>query len=218
MPEYVKRRVYDSPRRREQARATRGTVLEAARALFMERGYVATTIDAIAARASISPETVYATFGSKRALLSELVDVSIAGGDDAAPIFEQPWVQAMRDEPDPRRRLRILAGNGRSILERRAAVDEVVHGAAAADPEIAALWERGRAQRFAGQLALLRIVVGAADLRTNLDLETAADILFAVGSPEIYQLLVVDRGWSGAQFEHWYGDALERLLLDPVNP
>ena len=93
-----------------------------------------------------------------------------------------------------------------------------MHGAAAADPEIAALWERGRAQRFAGQRALLRIVVGAADLRTNLDLETAADILFAIGSPEVYRLLVVDRGWSGAQFEHWYGDALERLLLDPVKP
>ena len=124
----------------------------------------------------------------------------------------------MRDEPDPRRRLRILAGNGRAILERRSAIDEVVRGGAAADPEIATLWERGRAQRFEGQRGLLRIVVGAADLRTNLDLETAADILFAIGSPEVYQLLVVDRGWSGTRFEAWYGDALERLLFDPISP
>ena len=133
---------------------THHAVLEAARALFIERGYVATTIDAIAERANVAPETVYAVFGTKRSLLAELVDVSIAGDDEAPPILEQPWVQEMRDEPDPRRRLRMLASKGRSILERRAAVDEVVRGAAAADPEIAALWERGKAQRYAGQRAV----------------------------------------------------------------
>ena len=121
----------------------------------------------------------------------------------------------MRKEPDTRRRLLILAANGTSILERRAAVDEVVRGAAAADPEMATLWKRGKAQRFAGQRALLRIVVGATDLRADMDLETAADILYAIGSPEIYRLLVVDRGWSGARFEQWYAETLERLLLDP---
>ncbi len=217
MPEPVKpSRTHDFPRRRARARATRTRVLEAARALFTEWGYVATTIDVIATRADVSPETVYSTFGTKRALLSELVDVSIAGGDDAPPIFEQPWVQEMREEPDPRRRLRILAGNGRSILERRAAVDEVVRGAAAADPEIATLWERGKAQRLAGQREGLRIVMGAAGTGEGMDLETASDILYAIGSPETYRLLVVDRGWSGAQFERWYGETLERLLLDPA--
>jgi AcrR family transcriptional regulator len=207
------RRVYDSPHRREQARATRRSILEAARALFVERGYVAATIDAIAARATVSPETVFSTFGTKRTLLSELVDVSIAGGDAAPPILDQAWVQEMREEPDPRRRLEILAVIGRSILERRSAIDEVVRNAAAADPEIATLWERGKAQRFAGQRALLQIVVGSEDLREGLDLETAAEILFAIGSPEIYRLLVVDREWSGSRFEHWYADTLARLLL-----
>lgn len=219
MAEPVKgRRVYESPRRREQARATRGAILDAARALFTGRGYVATTIEAIAASAIVSPETVYSTFGSKRSLLAELVDVSISGGDGAPPILEQAWVQSMREEPDPKRRLQILAGNGRSILERRAAIDEVVRGAAAADPEIATLWERGKAQRFAGQRALLQIVVGSEDLRGGLDLETAAEILFAIGSPEIYRLLVVDRDWSGPRFEHWYADTLVRLLLGPIRP
>src|SRR6266545_6571401 len=113
------RRPYDSPRRRDQARATRQAVLDAGRELFIARGYVATTIEAIAALASVSPETIYAVFGSKRALLSELVDVSIAGGDSAPPILDQAWVQEMRAEPDPRRRLAILARNGRAILERR---------------------------------------------------------------------------------------------------
>ena len=198
--------------------ATRRAILDAARALFIERGYVATTIDAIAASATVSPETVYSTFGTKRSLLSALVDVSIAGGDDAPPILDQAWVQEMRKEPDPRRRLLILAANGTSILERRAAVDEVVRGAAAADPEMATLWERGKAQRFAGQRALMQMVVGAADLRVNMDLDTAAEILYAIGSPEIYRLLVADRGWSSSRFEHWYADMLARALLDPISP
>jgi len=217
MPESVKhRRAYESPRRREQARATRHAVLEAARALFIERGYVGTTIEAIAARANVAPETVYAVFGTKRSLLSELVDVSIAGGDEAPPILDQDWVQQIRDEPDPHRRVRLLASHGRSILERRAAVDEVVRGAASADPEIASLRELGKAQRFAGQRELLRMVLGAAGLRQGMDLKTAADVLYAIGSPETYRLLVVDRAWSGPRFERWYGETLERLLLEPA--
>ena len=214
MPEIVKtRRSYDSPRRREQARATRRAILEAARELFIERGYVATTIDAVAEDAEVSPETVYAVFGTKRALLSELIDISIAGDGDAPPVLEQGWVQEMRDEPDPRRRLSILARNGRSILERRAPIDEVVRGAAAADPDIAALWQRGKAQRFAGQRELLRIIVGETGLRAGIDLETGADILYAIGSPETYLLLVADRGWSSLTFERWYDATLARLLL-----
>jgi len=214
MSEIVKtRRSYDSPRRREQARATRRAILEAARELFIERGYVATTIDAVAGDAEVSPETVYAVFGTKRALLSELIDISIAGDGDAPPVLEQGWVQEMRDEPDPRRQLSILARNGRSILERRAPIDEVVRGAAAADPDIAALWQRGKAQRFAGQRELLRIIVGETGLRARIDLETGADILYAIGSPETYLLLVADRGWSSSTFERWYDATLARLLL-----
>ena len=205
----------DFPRRRERARATRLRVLDAARALFVERGYVATTIDAIAERADVSPETVYSRFGNKRAILSDLVDLSIAGDDVAAPILARDWVQEMRDQPGPHLRLRILAGHGRSILERRAAVDEVVGGAAAADPDIAALRQLGKVQRHAGQRELLRIVVGAGSLREGLDLEAAADILYAIGSPETYQLLVTDRGWSPSRFEAWYGETLDRLLLSP---
>jgi AcrR family transcriptional regulator len=209
-------RAPDFPRRRERARATRMRVLDAARALFIERGYVATTIDAIAQRADVSSETIYSTFGNKRTLLSQLVDVSIAGDVNATPVLDRDWVQEMREVPDPRRRLRMLAHQGRLILERRSAVDEVVRGAASADPDIAALRDLGKVQRFAGQREFLRIVVGATGLREGLDLETAADILYAVGSPETYHLLVVDRGWSGPQFERWYGETLERLLLAPV--
>lgn len=214
MPKAVRpRRTYDSPRRREQARATRGRVLDAARELFVEGGYVATTIEAIAARAEVSPETVYATFKNKRSLLSDLIDVSIAGDDAPVPILERAWVNEMRNEPDPRRRLQILARNGRLILERVAPIYEVLRGAAAADPAIASLWELNKGQRFAGQRELLRILTERNPLRKGLTVKMAADILFAIGSPEAYRLLVVDRGWSTDRFESWYADALAILLL-----
>jgi AcrR family transcriptional regulator len=203
------------PRRRERARVTRRRVLDTARDLFIERGYVATTIDAIAERADVSSESVYSIFGNKRSLLAELVDVSIAGDADPVPVLQQAAVQRMGDEPDRRVRLRMLAALGRSILERRAEIDAVVAGAAAADPDIAALRDRGKAERFAGQRELLRIVVGDGNLRDGMDLATGAAILYAIGSPETYRLLVVDRGWSPERFERWYAETLARLLLEP---
>jgi AcrR family transcriptional regulator len=215
MPRTVKpRRPYDSPRRREQARATRRAVLDAARALFIENGYVATTIEAIASRASVSPETIYAAFKNKRAVLSELIDVSMAGDDTPVPVLERAWVHELRNEPDPRRRVRILARNGRAILERVTPIYEVLRGAAAADPEIARLWETNKAQRFTGQRELIRMVTAGGVLRGGLSPRTAADTVFAIGSPETYRLLVVDRSWSPGRFERWYAETLSRLLFD----
>lgn len=214
MPRSVKsRRSYDSPRRREQARATRGAVIDASRELFVERGFVATTIQAIADRAGVSPETVYATFGNKRSVLSCVIDVSIVGDDAPVPLLERAWVQDMRDEPDPRRKLRMLARNGRLILERVAPIYEVLRGAAAADPQIASLWELHKSQRFAGQRELVRIVGAGGALRKGLSADVAADTCFAIGSPETYRLLTVDRGWPPDRFERWYADTLARLLL-----
>ena len=213
----VKRRRYDSPRRREQARETRRVILDAASSLFVARGYGSTTIGAVAEEAGVAPETVYAAFRSKRSLLAELIDVSIAGDDAPVPILERPWVRQLWEEPDTRGRLRILARNARSMLERSTPILEVLRGAAAADPELAELWRRYKAQRFEGQRVLLGILTERSGLRDGLTAETALDVLFALGSPETYGLLVGDRGWSPARFEGWYEDALARLLLPPAN-
>jgi hypothetical protein len=102
------------------------------------------------------------------------------------------------------------------MLDRWADVAAVLAGAAAADPKIAELWERNKEQRLTGQRALLRIATEGSTLREGLSREVAADVLFAVGSPEVYRLLVVDRAWSPARFERWYADTLERLLLPPA--
>ncbi|MGZ8438070.1 MAG: TetR/AcrR family transcriptional regulator [Candidatus Limnocylindrales bacterium] len=205
-------RPYHSPRRTEQANATRSAILDAARAAFVQNGYVATSIAGIARRAVVSAETIYATFGTKRAVLSALVDISIAGDDAPVAILDRGWVQALRAEPDHRRRVEILAHNGRLILERRAPIDEVVQGAAAADAKIRSLLEAGRAQRYAGQRALLGIVAGPRGFGHGLTLDAAADLLFTLGSPEVYQLLTGARGWSGDRFEAWYTESIASLL------
>jgi AcrR family transcriptional regulator len=215
MPETVNpRREYDSTRRRELAKLTRRAILEAARQLFLENGYVATTIDAIADHADVSVETVYAIFKNKRTLLSDVLDVSMAGDDEPVPIMERAWVQELRNEPDPRKRVRMLARNGRLILERVTPLYEVLRGAASADPAIASLWELNKSQRFAGQSELVRIVGANSALREGLTKKQAADIVFAIGSPETYRSLVTDRGWSAQRFENWYGDTLGKLLLE----
>ena len=205
----------DYPRRRKRAQATRARVLEAARALFVDRGYVATTIDAIARDADVAPETIYASFGNKRAMLAAIVDLAISGGAADTPVMSQTWVHDLRDEPDPQRRVATLAGNGRAILERRHAIDEVVRNAAASDPEIAAMYQAGKEQRYAGQRELVRMVIGDASLRPGVDLDTAADLVYAVGSPETYRSLVIDRGWTGERFERWYGETIDGILFEP---
>jgi AcrR family transcriptional regulator len=203
-----RRRRYRSPRRAEGAQVTRRAVLDAGHDLFVGHGYVGTTIQAIAERAHVSPATVYGAFATKRGILSALVDRSIAGDDAPVPILDRPWVREMQGEPDLRRRVAILARHGRLILERRSAVDEVVRAAAAADDEIAELWAQAKAQRYAGQKALLQMVAGS----DRPLAKGAADALYAIGSPETYQLLVRDRGWSATRFENWYAEAIARLL------
>lgn len=206
------RRRYDSPQRREGARATRRAVLEAARRLFLDRGYAATTLQAIADDASVSVATVYAAFGNKRTVLKELVDVSIAGDDEPVAVADRPWVAELREEPDRAKRVRMFARNGRGILERRSAVDGVVRAAAASDPEIAELWDDLRRQRREGQGNLLMLVAGREGVRADLGPKTAGDILFAILSPETYLTLVEERGWTPERYEAWTVEMIEGLL------
>lgn len=207
-------RPYHSPRRQQQALATRKSVIAAATRLFLEVGYVAASIDAIAAAANVSPETIYSTFKNKRMLLSETVDVAIAGDHAPIPILERPWVDEMRHEPELRSRVDILARNGSLILERWVPIYNVLRGAAAADPHAAEILERTKAQRYEGQRVLLSIARGDHRLRKGLTESAAADILFTIGNPETFRSLVTDRGWSRDRFARWYADALMALLFE----
>src|SRR5581483_1114462 len=138
MPPDVKpKRKYESPRRREQAAATRIAILEAAEQLFIDAGYVSTSVGEIAERAGVALKTVYAIFGTKAEVLRALWNLRMRGDEEPVPIYERPWFRALEDEPDPRRRLEILARNVRTVRERTAALTEVLRLAAPADEQIA---------------------------------------------------------------------------------
>jgi AcrR family transcriptional regulator len=136
------RRRYDSPHRREQAAATRRTILEAAQRLFEQDGYASTSIAAVAREAGVASKTVYLAFESKRGLLLALWHLLLRGDEEPVPVGERDWFRAVVEEPDPERRLRLNARNSRAVKERVATLLAVIRDAASVDAEIDALWQR----------------------------------------------------------------------------
>jgi len=208
------KRRYDSSRRRAQARETRRQITEAARQLFGERGYAGATIEAIAQAAGVAPETVYAVFGSKRAILAHLADVSVVGDDEPVSLLERPGPQATRQEPDARQQMRMFAGQMREIMTRMAPIFDILRTAAKTEPDIAALREDLLDQRRQGMLVFVQAVQAHASLREGLSADEAADIVFALSSGELFGVLTADRGWTSDQYEAWLAATLIRLLLD----
>src|ERR671936_196935 len=143
MTESVKStRRYDSPRRREQAAATRREILEAAQRLFERQGYAATTMAAIAAEAGVALKTLYVAFETKSGLLRALWHLLLRGDEEDVPIPQRAWYRAVLAEPDPERQLRLGAHNARLVKERAGALLAVIRSAAPGDPDIEELWSR----------------------------------------------------------------------------
>lgn len=204
-------RTYDSSKRQAQARATRHAIREAARGLFLDRGYGATTIQAIAEDAGVAVQTVYAAFRTKAAILRELLEVSIVGDDEAVPLLERDMITSIWAEPDQRARLRMHVKVTSTIQGRAAAMSVVVRDAAATDPELAEFWELGKVQRRKGMGEAAQSLAGAEGLRVPV--EEAADILWVLYSPDVFIQFTRDLGWTLERYEDWLHDALERLLL-----
>ena len=214
MPDGVKStRRYDSPRRREQAATTRREILEAAQRLFERDGYAATTMAAIAAEARVALKTVYVAFDTKSGVLRALWNLRLRGGEGDVPIAEQEWYRAVLEEADPERQLRINATNSRKGKLRIAALAEVIRGAAPIDEDIAALWARIGSEYRANQRAIVKSIAAKKALRRGLDVERAADILWTLNHPNLWQLLVRERGWSPEQYERWCADTACSQLL-----
>jgi AcrR family transcriptional regulator len=208
------RRRYHSPRRKEQAAATRAAILEAAHRLFERKGYGATTIAAIAAEAGVALKTVYLAFETKSGVLRGLWNLRLRAGRDEVPIAQQEWYREVLEEPDPERQLRLNARNSRAAKLRIATVLEVIHTAAPLDPDIAALWDRIQSDYHANQRAIAESVDEKGALRTGLDVDRATDILWAINHPNMWHLLVGERGWTPEQYEQWTGDLACSQLLD----
>jgi AcrR family transcriptional regulator len=207
------KRRYDSTRRREQAATTRRLILEAAQRLFERQGYAATTMAAIAAEAGVAGKTVYLAFETKSGVLRALWNFLLRGDQEDVPIADRRWYREVLEEPDPERQLRLGASNARAVKERIGGVIEVIHAAAPIDPDIAALWNRIESEFHANQ----RVVVASIDekgaLGPGLEVDRATNTLWTLNHPDVWQLLVVQRGWTPDEYERWFADTAVAQLL-----
>lgn len=216
MPRAVKGpRPYKSERRQEQARQTRLSVLLAARKLFAHQGYGATTLQQIADEAEVSVQTVYASFGSKRVVLEQAIDVSIAGDDEQVAVNDRDWMHDVFNHPDPRVRLSSYAAAVRRIQAGAADMFAVVKAAAAVDPDLHALAATTEARRRTGARSVIDGLRSIDGLRADLPADEAVDVLWTLNSPEVFQLLVRRSGWSLDRYQAWLADTLQSQLLDP---
>ena len=201
-----------------RTRLARAAVIQAARILFLERGYAATTIEAISEQSDVPAATVYRLFSSKLGILKALLDVSIAGDDEAAPLADRPHVRALLADRDPRNQLSGFAGITCGIMSRTEPVYRILVSAAGSDPDAAALLAERTWHRQQNQSRIARSLADAGALRPGLGEREAADIIHALMSPEVYRLLVGDRGWTGEQYEQWLkGILIDQLLPPPAN-
>jgi AcrR family transcriptional regulator len=208
-----KPRRYESPRRRQQAAATRREILEAAMRLFQQAGYAATSMAAIATEAGVAPKTVYLAFQSKRGLLLALWHLLLRGDEEPVPVGERSWFREVVDEPDPERLLRLNARNSRIVKERAGTLLEILRTAAPADAELDALWQRIQAEFYENQRSIVKQLETNHALRPGVDVDHGADVLWALNHPNLYRLLVIDRGWTPQHYEEWLGDVSCSQLL-----
>jgi len=207
------RRRYDSSRRQEQAGENRRAMLEAARHMFLARGYAATTVSAIAGEAGVSVETVYKAFGNKPGLVKAVVDVAIVGDDDSVPMVQRELVRRIEAETDPRRKFAIYGEHLSLSAPRRVPVELLVRAAAASDPGAAGVREQLEGERLTGMGLFAQHLDEGGHLRPGVSVEEAQDVLWACNSAELYDLLVLRRGWSPERYGRWVADTLSAALL-----
>ncbi|MCA1707393.1 MAG: TetR/AcrR family transcriptional regulator [Actinobacteria bacterium] len=202
----------DRNRGQARTRLARAAVVEAARTLFLERGYGVTTIEAISERADVPAATVYRLFSSKRGILKALLDVSIVGDDEAVPLADRPHVRTLLADPDPRIQLAGLVAVTSQVNSRTAPIYRILVSAAGSDPDAAVLLDELTLQRQEGQRLIAGSLARAGALRPELRERDAADIIHALMSPELYRLLVLDRRWKPERYERW----LTGILADQL--
>lgn len=211
------KRAYDATGRRQRAAETRARIIDAATALFLERGYAGTTVPAIADRAGVAVETVYRSAAGKAGLLAAGVQSALAGGHGRAdtPVELRAGIRRVIDEPDPRSKLAAYAATQPGVWGRAGPLLSVLEEAAAADAELAELQRAHEQQRLDGMRRFAQHLHEAGALRADLDATRAADVLWTLCAQSTYDALVRSRGWSGTAYRHWLADMLVAALLEP---
>ena len=207
------KRRYTSIRRQAQAAETRRHIITAARKLFADRGYAGTTIEDIAREAGIAVQTIYTSFGSKRAILTRLAELTIENDEALAPKLIRLELEAEWRETSQRRQLESFAHEIGHLIDRVGPILEIMHTAAKTEPEIATFLRQLLENRLQHLNHLVGWMTANGPLREDLDLKVAAETVWVLTSAEVYRLLTIDRGWSRDQFERWLSGTLIRLLL-----
>jgi AcrR family transcriptional regulator len=212
VPDQVKTRSYRSPQRRERAAATRLSVLAAARDLFQDKGYAATTVADVARCAGVSVDTVYASVGRKPELVLAVIDTMLAGADEPVPAEQRDYVLAIGSEPTARGKIEIYAAAVARLIPRTAPLQEALRKAGETDVVCAATWLRLVTRRAANMLLFAADLRSTGDLRGDLSEQEVADIVWSTNAAE-YWLLLDQRGWTPARYEGLLVDVWSRTLL-----
>jgi len=207
------KRKYDSRRRKAQALETQAQILSAAEELFIERGYTGTSIESIAQKTGVAPETVYSVFGNKRALFSRVVDMTVVGDGQPIPLLARSYIQDVAAERDQTRQIQMFAKRIQLIMSRVAPMFEVMRSAAKTEPEIAGILKEYLNGRMEGMNFFIECVTASGRLRKSMDKQMAVETIWTLTSAEVYNLLRVDRDWSSDEYEYWLAETLIRLLL-----
>ncbi len=214
-PDTTPKRRYDASRRREQAAGTRHRIVEAAAALFVERGYAGTTIPAIAAGAGVAVETVYRSATGKAGLLAAAVQAALAGGVERSerPVEQREGIRRVIEEPDPRRQLADYAHTQPGVWTRVGPLLRVLDSAASSDPALERLQADLATQRLDGMRRLADLLDGQGRLRPGLTAARAADLVWTLCAQANFDALVGQRGWTHREYESWLADMLAAALL-----
>lgn len=213
LDEPVKRRTYDSTRRREQARATRAAIVRAARDLFVAGGYGHTTVADVARAAGVSAETVYAAFRNKATLLHKAWDITVGGDEQDIVFHERPEVMAIRSEPDLATRLMRHAAFATETARRIAPFQLMVQSAAGAEPAAAAMLDEIDRQRLAGMAVMAAEAAATGQLAVSED--ECRDLIWSMTDGMLWHRLVNERGWTDERFADWLGRMWVHLLVRP---
>jgi AcrR family transcriptional regulator len=200
-------RTYVSNTRQRQAEETRNRIVEAARHLLEKKGYAGMTIDAVAEKADVAPQTVFAIFHSKAGILAELMNRATFGPD------YRDLVRQAREEEIPSVRLRFAARIARRVHEAQSATLDLLQGAGVVAPDLAAPEHDRECHRYESQKNMITFLQGANALPPGLTFDSARDILWALTGRDLFRMLVRGRGWSPEQYQNWLGDTLVSALL-----
>jgi AcrR family transcriptional regulator len=204
-------RRYDSSRRAAQARQNRAAVLDAARRRFLDRGYATTTLAEVAGDAGVSVETIYKAFSNKAGVLKALFDTSVAGDDEPVPMEDREVIRGIVEEPDAARKVERYFDHLASAMPRSAPIQLLARDAAAADSAAADVWRQIRQETLNAMALFARNLAETGRLKVST--KEARDVLWTYHAPELYELLVLERGWTAKRYARFAATAVTAALL-----